>query len=108
MNNSRRVFYGWWIAIAAGAALCLGGPPILVFSFPVFLKALTKEFQASRSAISMAFSLHNIVAAISAPLFGRFLDRVGSRRVVIPGTILFALLLIGNSLITGSVWGIYF
>ena len=76
MNNHRKVFYGWWLAIAAGVALCLGGPPILVFSFPVFLKAFTKEFHASRSAISLAFSLHNVVAAVGAPLIGRLVDRI--------------------------------
>lgn len=107
MDNDRKVFYGWWIAIVAAVGCGLGGPPILVFSFPVFLKALTKEFHASRSAISLAFSLHNVVAAIGAPLFGRLVDRVGSRRVIVPGTILLAALLIGNRLVTVSVLGIY-
>jgi MFS family permease len=105
--SDRKLFYGWWVAIAAGVALCLGGPPILVFAFPVFLKAFTKEFHASRSAISLAFSLHNVVSAVGAPLFGRLVDRVGSRRMIILGTVLLAFLLIGNSFVTVSVAGIY-
>jgi len=107
VKSNRKVFYGWWIAVVAGIACMLGGPPILVFSFPVFLKALTKEFHASRSAVSLAFGLHNIVSAVGAPLFGRLVDRVGSRRTVIPGTMLLAILLIGNKVITISILGIY-
>ena len=103
-----RLFYGWWISIAAAVALFLGGPPILVLSFPVFLKAFAKEFHASRSAISLAFSLHNIVAAAASPLFGRLVDRVGSRKMIILGTIALASLLIGNRFVTASVLGIYF
>jgi len=107
VESRRRIFYGWWVAIAASVALCLGEPSILVFSFPVFLKAFIKEFQATRSAVSLAFSLHNLVVAVCAPLFGRLVDRVGSRRAIIPGTILVAVLLIGNKLVTVSVLGIY-
>jgi MFS family permease len=107
VENNRRLFYGWWIAIVAAIGCSLGGPPILVFSFPVFLKALIKEFHASQSAISLAFSLHNVVGAVGAPLFGRLVDRVGARRAIIPGTILLAVLLIGNRFITVSILGIY-
>ncbi len=101
------LFYGWWIAIAAAVGIGLGAPPILVFSFPVFLKALTQEFHASRSAIALAFSLHNVVAASAAPLVGRLIDRIGIRKVVLSGTVLFAGLMVGNRFITVSVLGIY-
>ena len=66
-RNRQRIFYGWWLAIAAAVGLCLGGAPILVFSFPVFFKALVQDFHTSRSAISLAFSLHNLVATFALP-----------------------------------------
>jgi sugar phosphate permease len=103
----RPIFYGWWIALAAAVGLGLGGPPIFVFSFPIFLKALTKEFHASRSAIALAFSLHNLVSACGAPLVGRLIDRVGIRKIVLPGIVLFAALMLGNAFVTVSVLGIY-
>lgn len=78
-----------------------------MFCFPVFLKALTHEFHASRSAISLAFTLHNVASALAAPFVGRLLDRIGVRKFIVGGTLLLALLLIGNSLITVSVAGIY-
>ena len=106
-KNRRPIFYGWWLAIAAAVGLCLGGPPILVFSFPVFLKALVQDFHATRSAISLAFSLHNLVSAFSGPIMGRLVDRVGARRVILPATVIFAALMIGNRFLTGSVRGVY-
>src|SRR5690242_13331203 len=107
MGRNRRIFYGWWLAIASAVGLCLGGPPILVFSFPIFLKALAQDFHTSRSAISLAFSLHNLVAGFASPVLGRFVDRVGARRVILLSTVIFAALMIGNRLLTGSVRGVY-
>src|SRR5258707_13951646 len=106
-KDSRPIFYGWWLAIAAAIGLCLGGPPILVFSFPVFLKALIEDFHTSRSAISLAFTLHNLVSAFSCPLMGRLVDRVGARKVILPATVVFAALMIGNRFLTSSVRGVY-
>jgi len=106
-RNPQRIFYGWWLAIAAAVGLCLGGPPILVFSFPVFLKALVQDFHTSRSAISLAFSLHNLVATFASPVLGRLVDRLGARRVILPATLAFAALMIGNRVLTGSVRGLY-
>jgi len=106
-KDSRPIFYGWWLANAAAIGLCLGGPPILVFSFPVFLKALIQDFHTSRSAISLAFTLHNLVSAFSCPLMGRLVDRVGARKVILPATVVFAALMIGNRFLTGSVRGVY-
>jgi MFS family permease len=104
MAGSRKpIFYGWWVALAAALGIGLGSPPILVFSFPVFLKALTQEFHASRSAIALAFSLHNLVSASAAPFAGRIFDRLGVRRMVLPGTVLFAVSMLGNRYVTVSV-----
>jgi MFS family permease len=108
MRKYRRpIFYGWWLASAACIGLCLGGAPILVFSFPVFLKELVHDFHTSRSAISLAFTLHNLVTACSSPIIGRLIDRIGARRVILPGTIIFAALLIGNQFLTGTIRGVY-
>lgn len=107
IQKGKPLYYGWWIAAAAAIGTGLGGPPILVFCFPVFLKALTHEFHASRSAISLAFTLHNVASALAAPFVGRLLDRIGVRKFIVGGTLLLALLLIGNSFITVSVAGIY-
>src|SRR5215469_11729360 len=83
MTRGRQpVFYGWWVALTAALGLFFGVAPIFVFSFSVFLKAFTGEFHATRAAVSLAFTLHNLVSASAAPFAGRFIDRFGSRRVI--------------------------
>ena len=101
------VFYGWWIVFAAALGLCLGGPPIAVFSFSIFFKSLVHEFHASRAAISFAFTLHNVIGAMCAPLVGRLIDRFGARRVILPATAAFALILISGRALGTSIWQFY-
>src|SRR5215469_17421067 len=78
MTRGRQpVFYGWWVALTAALGLFFGVAPIFVFSFSVFLKAFTGEFHATRAAVSLAFTLHNLVSAFTAPFAGRLIDRFG-------------------------------
>jgi len=107
ISKRPKFFYGWWIVFTAALGLCLGGPPIAVFSFGVFFKALVHEFHASRAAISFAFTLHNFISAMCAPLVGRLIDRFGARKVILPATVTFALILISGRLLGSSLWQFY-
>lgn len=106
-RDRQPVFYGWWVALTAALGLFLGVAPIFVFSFGVFLKAFTREFHASRAAVSLAFTLHNVVSAFTAPLAGRLIDRFGSRRVILPTTVIFGLILLLTLFFTRTLWEIY-
>lgn len=48
MSGQRRVFYGWVVVATSALALFFSGAPIVVYSFSVFLKPLSQEFQAGR------------------------------------------------------------
>jgi MFS family permease len=102
-----RIFYGWAVVASAAVGLFLCGAPIVVYSFGVFLKPLTEEFRVGRGAISLAFTLHNIVGAPVAPLAGRLVDRCGTKRVVVPALVLLALVLISALAIGTSLWQLY-
>src|SRR5258708_24308955 len=105
--RTKKFFYGWWVVLTAAIGLLLGYAPIFVFSFGVFVKSLLKEFHSSRTQISLAFTLANVMFSVSSPLAGRLVDRFGVRRVMLPGTLIFAFLLISFKFISTSLWQLY-
>ncbi len=91
----------------AALGLSLGAAPIIVYAFGVFFKPLSEEYHAGRGAISLAFTLQNLAAALFAPLTGRLIDRFGARRVILPGTAIFGMMLVSSRLIGGKLWYFY-
>jgi len=91
----------------AALGLCLGAAPIIVYAFGVFFKPLSEEYHAGRGTISLAFTLQNLAAALFAPLIGTLIDRFGARRVILPGTAIFGLMLLSSKLIAGKLWQLY-
>jgi MFS family permease len=100
-------FYGWWVVATAALGLCLGAAPIIVFAFGVFFKPLSQEYHVERAPISFAFTLHNLAAALFAPLTGRLIDRFGARKVTLPGTAVFGVMLLSSKLLGGKLWHFY-
>lgn len=74
-------YYGW---VVLGCVCCAGfsrqGGAVATLS--IFVEPMTREFGWSRVAISGAVSLGGLLAAFSAPLLGRVLDRHGARAVL--------------------------
>src|ERR1700742_2101725 len=74
-------FYGW---IVLGCACCAGfsrqGGAVATLS--IFVEPMTRDFGWSRPALSGAVSLGGLLAALTAPLLGRVLDRNGARLVL--------------------------
>lgn len=101
------MFYGWWVVLTAAVALFFGSAPLLVFSFGVFLKPLMREYHVGRAAISLAFTFHNVIAAISSPVAGRLVDHFGARKVVLPAIVIFGALLLSSRILTGYIWELY-
>ena len=91
----------------AALGLCLGAAPIIVLAFGVFFKPLTQEYHAGRGAISFAFTLQNLAAALFAPLTGRLIDRFGARKVILPGTAIFGLMLLSSKLLGSKLLYFY-
>jgi len=108
MRSQRpRVFYGWFLVLTAGIGLLLGYAPLFVYSFSVFIKSLARDFHSSRTSISFAFTLANIMQSVGAPLVGRLVDRLGARQVILPSTMIFGLVLISFKYFSTSLWHLY-
>ncbi|MBV9629882.1 MAG: MFS transporter [Xanthobacteraceae bacterium] len=93
------LFANRWLVVAASVCgLLVGSGPILIFSSGVFLKPVSAELGITRGDLSSAVFLAAICTAIACPLLGWFLDRFGTRRVMIPGVLLYALVVAGFGL----------
>lgn len=106
-NAQPKLFYGWWVALTAALGLFLNTATIIVFSFGFFAKAIGQEFHAGRAKISLAFTIHNLTAALFIPLAGRLVDRYGPRKVLLPFTAAFGLILISSRFLSEAIWQLY-
>lgn len=102
-----RVFYGWWVVAAAAVGGLIGGPPLVVFSFPVYFRPLSEHFHAGRGAISLAFTCFNLTQAVFSPAMGWLVDRVGARRVILSSVGLLGGALVGAKLLGSSMAMLY-
>ena len=108
MTSTRpKVFYGWWVALTAALGLFLNTATIIVFPFGFFAKAMGQEFHSGRAKISLAFTIHNLTAALCVPLAGRFVDRYGPRRVLLPFTAVLGLILVSSGILSQAIWQLY-
>ena len=105
-QHSRQIFYGWWVVLASAIGL-FWGVPITVYSFSVFFKPLMQEFHAGRAAVSLAFTLKLVAAALCAAPIGWLTDRYGARRVILTSTGCFCSILLASRLFSGSIAQFY-
>jgi MFS family permease len=102
-----KIFYGWWVVLAAAVGSQLSIAPIVIFTLGVFLKPLSQEFNWSRGEISFAFTLSTAVSSLAMPLVGRLVDRQGARRIAVPSLLLFGVSVASLSFLTASLWHLY-
>jgi len=88
------------------AAFILATFTLVVYTFGVFLRPLTMEFDWDRGALSGAFSLHMLVTGGLSILTGKFSDKYGPRLLVTIGGLLAGTGFILLSQIT-LLWQVY-
>ena len=106
-QGGSKIFYGWWIVMVAGLGLFLCYSPIIVYTFGVFLKSVSQEFNWSRAEISLALSLSLVVMSVAFPMIGRQVDRFGARKVIITAALIFGLTLMSFYFLSASLLHFY-
>ncbi|MFW5824823.1 MAG: MCT family MFS transporter [Marinobacter sp.] len=81
----RGLFYGWYVVAAAFAVTFVGFGA--AYSFSAFVDALQHEFNASRGAVSLVFSLAGFLYFGLGVITGPLADRFGARPMAIAGMI---------------------
>jgi MFS family permease len=101
----------WWVVFASVCGLVVGTGAIMIFSFGVFLKPVGEELGVSRGDLSGALFVGTWPAAFACLIVGWLIDRLGARRVMIPGLLLFALSVAGLGLMQAHplilIYGLY-
>lgn len=92
----------WWIVAASACGLLVGSGTILIFTFGVFLKPVTEELGVSRGDLSSGLGIGSALVALACPAVGWAIDRLGTRTVMIPGILLFALAIASFGLMPGG------
>lgn len=73
----------WTLVLAAMVGVSFVTFPTYTVGF--FFEPLTREFGWSRTAISAGISIASIVLVLLVPFAGYLVDRIGTRRLVLPG-----------------------
>jgi MFS family permease len=109
---ARKEFAQHWTLIMA-SIVGFSFTAVVTSSTGLFMKPLSEEFGWSRTLVSSAVSITSILTFLFSPLFGMLIDKIGTRRLVLPGLTIIALALASQSLLTGSevqwfvIWTIY-
>jgi len=84
-QRSTRIFYGWWIVVAAFLNLFFA-VGIIFYGFPVFYPAFVESLGFTRAQVTQGFLLGFLVAGLPFGLLaGAVIDRIGARWVILSG-----------------------
>ena len=100
-------YYGWRVVFAACLGVMAGFGSLFVYTFSVFVKPLAVEFGWTREAISSGFAIAAVTLGLISPLLGRWIDRFGPRRIILPCMTIYVIAIASLSLLRFGVWQFY-
>ena len=106
--ESRVTYHGWWIVAVSAVAMSTGPGQFAFGALGLFIKPLGEEFGWDRAQISLAATYFTISLALSIPVVGQLVDRIGSRRVLLPSILICAVLLAAVALFVDALWKLFF
>jgi len=100
-------YYGWRVVLAACLGVMAGFGSLFVYTFSVFVKPLGVEFGWSREAVSAGFAIAAVTLGCSSPLLGRWIDRFGPRRIILPCMTIYVSGLATLAFLRAGIWQFY-
>lgn len=100
-------YYGWRVVLAACLGVMAGFGSLFVYTFSVFVKPLAAEFGWSREAISSGFAIAAVTLGLCSPALGRWIDRLGPRRIILICMTLYGCAIASLSLLRSGLWQFY-
>jgi MFS family permease len=83
--RSTRIFYGWWVVVAAFLNLFFA-VGLIFYGFPVFYPAFVESLGFTRAQVTQGFFLGFLLAGLPFGLLaGAVIDRIGARWVILSG-----------------------
>ncbi|MCE2451326.1 MAG: MFS transporter [Nitrospinae bacterium] len=102
--SPKKTYYGWYILAGCFFMMFLG--LATRNSFGLFLKPMIADFNISRASLSLPFSLCLILYGASQPLGGLMMRRWDPKTVIIWGSALTTIAMLGIYYVD-SLWGVY-
>ena len=97
-----------WLAVAASATgLVFSIGTLSIYTFGVFVRPLTAEFNWGRAELFGALAVSQYALALSGPVWGMLMDRFGSRAIMLPSTVVLSLSFASLAFLTASLWQLY-
>ena len=78
----RRIFYGWFVVLAAGVVVFSSGPG-QSYVFSVFIDSIIEDTGLSRTGISVLYLASTGVSAVLVAIVSRLADRFGPRIMLV-------------------------
>src|SRR5277367_1811780 len=100
-------YYGWRVVLAACFGVMAGFGSLFVYTFAVFVKPLSAAFGWNRESISVGFALAAITLGVVSPFLGRWIDRFGPRRIILPCMTVYCGAILSLSLLHSALWQFY-
>jgi predicted MFS family arabinose efflux permease len=102
-SQARAEWRQYWPLVIA-ASLAFSFTSVMTAAAGLFMEPLGKEFGWSRTLLSSSLSISAVTTFFLSPFFGLLIDRIGTRRLALPGLGLMALTVASLSMLNGSVF----
>jgi MFS family permease len=93
---------GWPLVLAAMAGIST--VTLVSYVSGLIIAPLESEFGWSRAEITSGLMINSVLGVVLAPFAGILIDRIGPRRIGVPGLIVFTLAFAALCTVSGSLW----